>query len=168
MNACRDCGAPLSRARFTLCRPCYLEARRAEGRATIASRLWGNVDSSAGPEGCWIWRGHRMEYGYGRISVDGRQRPAHKVAWEIDAGRPFPSGMNALHRCDNPPCCNPTHIYPGTQADNVRDMHRRGRWLSPTCPRGHTREWMRGTPGRQGRWCSLCYPTRRELAVVKP
>jgi hypothetical protein len=51
---------------------------------------------------------------------------AHRVAWTLANG-PIPAGMHVLHTCDNPPCCNPGHLWLGTQADNMADMARKGR-----------------------------------------
>lgn len=97
-------------------------------------RLWRNV---AGPwlagveEGdCWEWIGRwRSRYGYGRLRESGRegaQLVAHRVAYELTYG-PIPEGLVARHRCDNPRCCNPAHIEPGTHRDNYLDSVRRSR-----------------------------------------
>ncbi len=51
---------------------------------------------------------------------------AHRAAWEYTRG-PVPAGLFVLHRCDNPPCCNPAHLFLGTQADNMADMQAKGR-----------------------------------------
>jgi hypothetical protein len=70
--------------------------------------------------GCRIWRdsGHRP---YGAITIS-----THRLAWELVNG-PIPEGMHVLHRCDEPRCCNPDHLFLGTQAENMADMHRKGR-----------------------------------------
>ena len=76
---------------------------------------------------CWVWgagsfkRVKKMPGRYGGFWLDGRMRYAHRVAWEVFVGE-IPPGMNVLHRCDNPPCCNPDHLFLGTQKDNVHDM----------------------------------------------
>jgi hypothetical protein len=122
---CLGCGATTSHG-YNRCWTCY--KREARSPEAIAARFWANVDQSAGPDACWPWTGTNT-HGYGELSIAQRRAVrAPRLSWEIAHGRPFPVGMNALHHCDNPPCVNPTHIYPGTQADNVRDMHARGRW----------------------------------------
>ncbi len=78
--------------------------------------------------GCHIWTGRldsRKEYG----SVNKKYR-AHRMAWVITNG-PIPDGLFVLHRCDNPPCCNPDHLFLGTGQDNMDDMHRKGRGVIP-------------------------------------
>ena len=76
-----------------------------------------------GPDGCHLWVGKTIPSGYGRFGCRG----AHRVAWELANGRPIPNGLWVLHKCDNPPCVNPKHLYVGTPADNSRDMVRRNR-----------------------------------------
>jgi hypothetical protein len=76
--------------------------------------------------GCWDWVGYRDPNGYGRIDVDDRPMLAHRLAYLVHYGS-IPGGKNVLHKCDNPQCVNPEHLFLGTQADNVRDMHEKGR-----------------------------------------
>jgi hypothetical protein len=52
---------------------------------------------------------------------------SHRAAWKLTHG-PIPDGLQVLHRCDNPPCCNPAHLFLGTQQDNIADMHKKGRY----------------------------------------
>ena len=73
--------------------------------------------------GCWEWSGSRDHQVYGAVRLNGRQRRAHRVSWEEAIG-PIPPGRIMCHRCDNPPCINPMHLYPGTHADNAADRDR--------------------------------------------
>lgn len=78
--------------------------------------------------GCWLWLGKWNFFGYG-IFLDSqyaKDLKAHRVSWELHRG-PIPVGMNVLHKCDTPPCVNPSHLYIGTRSDNARDMVCRGR-----------------------------------------
>lgn len=91
------------------------------------------IDSSRGPNACWPWTGSlqttrfgRRE-GYGVFTIAGKVRYAHRQALAHALGRPLAPGMEALHSCDNPPCCNPAHLREGTHAENVADMWARGR-----------------------------------------
>ena len=77
--------------------------------------------------GCHIWQGSRhMKQQYGQIRKGGKLVYAHRVSYERQHG-PIPYGMNVLHRCDNPPCVNPDHLFLGTQLDNIRDRDAKGR-----------------------------------------
>lgn len=78
-------------------------------------------------EDCWVWTAGRTTGGYGRaVGLDGVQTKAHRVAWQIINGD-IPKGMLCLHKCDNPPCVNPRHLYIGTHKDNRRDRLQRFR-----------------------------------------
>lgn len=79
---------------------------------------------------CWEWRGTINRYGYGTISVDGKTKLAHRVAYRTWKG-PIATGMFLCHTCDNRKCCNPNHLYQGTHLDNMRDMVERGRRRGP-------------------------------------
>lgn len=75
---------------------------------------------------CWEWVCGRHQQGYGIIQIDDKKKKAHRVVYEMIVG-PIPPGMKLLHKCDNPPCCNPNHLFLGTQADNIRDCESKGR-----------------------------------------
>lgn len=95
----------------------------------LMDRFNEKVDRSGGPDACWPWTKARNEAGYGVIRVGGRNRRAHRVAvfGEDDPG----PDVKVRHSCDNPPCCNPAHLLPGTAAQNVADMDERGRRVKP-------------------------------------
>ena len=76
--------------------------------------------------GCWEWTGNRCINGYGRLN----DKKMHRFSWEYYNGKKVPDGLYICHKCDNPPCVNPEHLYAGTAADNIRDAKERGR-LNP-------------------------------------
>lgn len=82
--------------------------------------FWNKVDKRGADE-CWPWKGGVDLDGYGQSCYKYRNQRAHRLAWEVVNGRPVPSGLNVCHSCDNPPCCNPGHLWLGTQADNMQD-----------------------------------------------
>jgi hypothetical protein len=91
----------------------------------LAERFWSRVVKQ-GEDGCWMWTGCVNRHGYGIINTGERNELAHRVAYELTNGRMLP-GEYCLHRCDNPSCCNPSHLFTGTQRDNVKDMVSKGR-----------------------------------------
>lgn len=77
---------------------------------------------------CWEWSGARNHGGYGVLKLPGRRTAlAHRVALEAALGRPLAAGMLACHRCDNRRCCRPSHLYEGTDHDNLMDQYARDR-----------------------------------------
>lgn len=76
---------------------------------------------------CWEWAAAVDNYGYGKLATVSRTiRQAHRVGYELNVG-PIPPGMLVCHRCDNPKCVAPHHLFLGTHRDNSRDMVRKGR-----------------------------------------
>jgi hypothetical protein len=91
------------------------------------ARFWSNVDSSGGEDACWPWKLVCNEKGYGLVRIKRKNKRAHRVAYAITLGEEIPDGVKVLHDCDNPPCCNPKHLFTGTCADNTADMLAKGR-----------------------------------------
>lgn len=75
---------------------------------------------------CWEWQKSKNPCGYGQLKYRGILERAHRISWIVFKGS-IPEGMSVLHTCDNPGCVNPNHLWLGTQGDNMKDMHNKGR-----------------------------------------
>lgn len=113
-------------------------ARWARGE-TQEQRFWARVRKT---DTCWVWTGPTRGKGYGAVRFDGRMQSAHRVSWEMKHG-PIGGGLHVLHRCDNPPCINPDHLFLGTNRDNAADCRAKGR-----TPRGWKNGAARLTPAQ--------------------
>ena len=95
----------------------------------VSAAVIARLEAQSVPEpntGCWLWLGEVHDSGYGRISVGNRMRFVHRVAYAAWVS-PVPNGQRILHRCDQPTCVNPAHLYAGSAKDNIDDALRRGR-----------------------------------------
>lgn len=104
-------------------------AAKAAKALPMPERFWSKVDVR-GQNECWEWKAcYRNKvpgFEYGAFWLNRRHQPASRVAWELTNG-PMASGMFACHKCDNPGCCNPAHVFPGTNQENTADKVAKGR-----------------------------------------
>lgn len=113
---CPDCGRPCDGTKGLL-----IHRRKLHGPGRLAAFMAHVVVSDS----CWTWTGQTSN-GYGRTTYGDRSEAAHRVSWRLHRGD-IPDGSMVLHRCDNPPCVNPNHLYLGDHAQNMRDRSERGR-----------------------------------------
>lgn len=107
------------------------EYARSDGRRVqVESNFWRKVDKTGE---CWVWTGSKHSFGYGHFRVQGVLLRAHRITWEWVFGE-IPSGMCVLHRCDNPSCVRPDHLFLGTKKDNSVDMASKGRSAAQLYP----------------------------------
>ncbi len=131
-------------------------------RKMSAALFWSRVP---GGPGCWPYPGAAITGGYRRVKWAGGRKLVHRLSWELVHGS-IPDGMCVLHRCDNPPCVNPEHLWLGTYADNNADMKAKGRAANRLthhpeerepkhmhCNRGHE---VSGTNVTADGWCRTC------------
>lgn len=141
-------------------------AKRAE------ERFKAKIIFPINPDDCWEWFGGRGESGHGRVYYQGKIIQAHHLSWILYKG-PIPIGLWVLHKCDNPPCVNPDHLWLGTHRDNMDDakakkrMHNPGRSHRTVCSRGHTytsetTKWYRGW-----RYCIPCTKINRRARTLR-
>lgn len=119
----------------------------------LPERLAGRIHVA--DDGCWLWTGWRNDLGYGYTRIEGRDRPAHRVVYEVVAGVQLARGIDVDHLCKNPPCVNPAHLEAVSHRENIL----RGRAATKTsCKYGHDLTDPRNTYVRPNgrRYCSEC------------
>lgn len=99
---------------------------------TLEERLWNQVSKGKEPDDCWEWVGTTNQKGYGYTALsssgekNGKKLYTHRLAYQLTYG-PIPEGMHVCHKCDNPRCCRPDHLFLGTHQENMSDMVSKGR-----------------------------------------
>lgn len=96
----------------------------------VLARFFQCVDFPTIKSGCWNWTGIENSNGYGRFSYKDSHRLAHRVSYMIFFGE-IPQGFMVCHQCDNRKCVNPSHLWLGTQSDNLKDAVAKGRMVTP-------------------------------------
>ncbi len=162
---------------------CLLEASRAalvlrsdgvpKAGTPPFARLWGRCTLNAA-SGCWEFTGRLNADGYGSLRFADRMEKAHRVAWWLTHGHP--GDLHVCHQRDNPPCCNPAHLFLGTNRDNMIDRQSKGRTKNldlgravlavkaaavTHCPQGHPYAGDNVRYRQNGaRRCAACYRNR--------
>lgn len=141
-------------------------------------RFWPKVEFIPFHE-CWEWTGSKDRDGYGLIGTDKGTRGAHRISYEISTGKHLGKEAHVLHKCDNPSCVNPQHLFSGSHSDNMQDKLKKGRdqnQIKTHCSRGHAFEGanlaIRTRGNRKGvyRSCRMCNRAKtaaRRLAITK-
>lgn len=127
-------------------------------------RFFDNVDATGD---CHIWLAGKTPNGYGRVTLNGKSHGAHRVAWCLSMGisidHPSIDGMVVCHTCDVKECVNPSHLFLGTQKDNVADMLKKGRGNHPKGSAHHGAKLIEGDIPRI-RDMIRCGATSRSIA----
>lgn len=113
-----------------------VESMTRRAPAVFWAAFWENIDTEPTEGTCWLWKGHVNTYGYGAIkfppNAEGKRKQllAHRIAY-VQMKAPLLAGEDILHACDTRRCCNPEHMRPGTQLENLADMRAKGRAVLP-------------------------------------
>ena len=103
-------------------------SNKCDGKRRIKSwkvKFWEKVDKNLNPP-CWEWVAGKNRKGYGTFATKNKIYRAHRFSWTIHYGK-IPKGLFVLHHCDNPSCVRPSHLWVGTQLENMKDMYAKGR-----------------------------------------
>ena len=121
---------------------------------TLEKRFWPKV-KKGGPDECWEWQGSLDGHGYGKISSFRNQSPyrAHRVSYFLHHGH-LSRSLDVCHRCDNPKCVNPAHLFAGTHAENMADLAKKG----------YANDLAKGKPGELNNSAKL---TLKDVSEIK-
>ena len=141
------------------CRTCIdLRKRGLAPVLSLEDRFWQKVEKN---EGCWIWTGSKSKLGYGYFQINNKTKYAHRVSKELRHGS-IAEGLVVCHKCDNPSCVNPDHLFIGTMKDNMLDKMKKGRGRNNNTDKTHCIHGHEFTPEntkityRGNRQCKAC------------
>jgi len=109
----------------------------------LIERFWSRVDKESSPSGCWNWIGCKSPRGYGRFGIGKKMERANRISLALVVGS-LKDDWHACHKCDNPSCVNPDHLWLGSPAENMQDMIKKGR-RSNISPKGECHGFSRLT-----------------------
>lgn len=135
----------------------------APGGMSVEGRFWRRVNKT---NACWVWTGAVSDKGYGSFGIGGKTTSTHRFSYELAYG-PIPQGMFVCHRCDNPPCCRPDHLFLDTAKGNARDMVAKGR--ARNRPFAGDEHWTHINPSRRtrGESCGGAKLTRVSVIAIR-
>ena len=121
----------------------------------VIDRFWEKVDRSGGPDACWEWQASKTKSGYGMFTPKHSHKTvASRFSWELANG-PIPHGMHICHKCDNPSCVNPSHLFVGTPFDNQHDRIAKGRPNGAELRRGISQNAGETNPSSKLSWSQV-------------
>lgn len=121
---CIDCGKKARNPRAIRCAQCKYAYVRRRYERLFKSRFFSQIMKTPT---CWLWKHPSHKFGYGWFYTRNGAILSHRLSYQIHNGD-IPNGMHVLHKCDNPPCVNPKHLYVGTNQDNGLDKTNKNRW----------------------------------------
>jgi len=128
-NICNYCGSEYIGLGKSYCSVSCTRRANPHPPIPIEQRFWAKVGKKSEDE-CWEWLAYKNKLGYGVFRGSKKSMLAHRMAWQLEHGY-IPDGLLCCHHCDNPSCCNPSHLFLGTDKDNHDDMIAKGRDRHP-------------------------------------